>query len=192
MSDKVFNCIGATNHSNKTREKDDFYSTPKIATEEIIKRIKFEGNILEPACGTGAISKILSKTLSNEIISKDKVYRGYGEQKDFFEETERYDNIITNPPFKYAKEFIEKALTIANKKVVMLSKIQLLEGQKRFELFEKYPPTYVYVFVSHLPYMRGDIEQKESSAMCLCWYVWEIGNIQEPIIRWIKKDNNVI
>ena len=66
--DKVFSCIGATNHTDKNREKYDFYSTPKIATEELLKVVKFDGNILECACGTGAISKVLNQ----KLISKSK------------------------------------------------------------------------------------------------------------------------
>lgn len=186
--DKVFSCIGATNHTDKNREKYDFYSTPKIATEELLKVVKFDGNILECACGTGAISKVLNQKLPNTIISQDIINRGYGETKDFFTENRRFDNIVTNPPFKYAQEFIEKALKLANNKVVMLSKIQLLEGKKRLKLFKKTPPNYIYVFSYRLPYMRGDEQQKESSAMCLCWFVWEIGNTNEPIVRWIEEE----
>ena len=62
--------------------------------------------------------------------------------------TEMWDgDILTNPPYKYAKEFIEHAMTIIpdGRKVFMFLKLQFLEGKARGELFKKYPPRYVYV-----------------------------------------------
>ena len=88
-TDKVFNTLGASNHSTKKRMDNDFYSTPSIATLELLKREKFSGSILECACGTGAISKVLKENIDNEIISKDLIDRNYGEAgKDFLNETE--------------------------------------------------------------------------------------------------------
>ena len=70
-----------------------------------------------------------------------RVDRGYGEHnEDFLESTDlEADNVITNPPFKYAKEFIEKSLEVTSGKVAMFCKIQLLEGVARREMFEKTP-----------------------------------------------------
>ena len=57
-----------------------------------------------------------------------------------------YD-ILTNPPYKYAQEFVEHALALlkVGGYCVMLLKIQFLEGKARRKLFDKYPPKYVYV-----------------------------------------------
>lgn len=54
-------------------------------------------------------------------------------------------DILTNPPYKYAKEFIEHAMTIIpdGRKVFMFLKLQFLEGKARGELFKKYPPRYI-------------------------------------------------
>ena len=186
MIDKTFCTIGATNHSSKKRMDNDFYSTPEIAVLELLKREKFEGSILECACGTGAISKILEREINNEIISKDLIDRGYGEvNKDFLTESGTYSNVITNPPFNIAKEFVEKALSISTNKVAFLMRIQFLEGKKRKELFDKNPPSRVYVFSYRLPYLRGDEEQPETSAMCLCWFVWDKSYKGDTIIKWI-------
>lgn len=53
-------------------------------------------------------------------------------------------DILTNPPYKYEKEFIEHAMTIIpdGRKVFMFLKLQFLEGKARGELFKKYPPRY--------------------------------------------------
>ena len=60
--------------------------------------------------------------------------RGFGETGiDFLsiDNLEWNGDIITNPPYKYAQEFIEKALQIIpeGNKVAMFLKIQFMEGK---------------------------------------------------------------
>lgn len=100
-------------------------------------------------------------------------------------------DILTNPPYKYAQEFVEHALNIqqARNKTIMFLKVQFLEGQKRSELFKKYPPKYVYVNTRRqICYLNGDMTKKMSSATCYCWYVWEKGFKGEPKIKWIEEE----
>lgn len=177
------------------REKHDFYATPEETTRAILDVLALEGSILEPACGMGHISKVLKEYYpENEIISTDLIDRGFGEGGiDFLNHDygRRFDNIITNPPFKLAKEFVEKALTIANDKVIMLMKIQFLESKGRREFLENSPLKYVYCFSERQAIMRNGwkINPKTgkpwSSALFLAWFVWEIGYEGEPIVRWL-------
>ena len=52
-SDKGLATLGASNLTNKKREDLDFYSTPEIATKELMKIIDFnDSTVLEPSCGT--------------------------------------------------------------------------------------------------------------------------------------------
>lgn len=138
----------------------------------------------------GHLSKILEKR-GYKVLSTDLVKRGYGIDNVDFLKTERENltsDILTNPPYKYAKEFVEKALEIqANDYyTIMFLKIQFLEGQARKELFRKYPPKYIYVnSARQICYINGDMSKKMSSASCYCWYIWEKGFIGEPTIRWI-------
>lgn len=180
--------------TTRDRVDDDFYATPHETTDAILNKEVLEGSILEPACGQGHISKLLHKYYPNsEIVSTDLVNRGYGEGNiDFltYDFKRKFDNVITNPPFALAKEFIEKAISIANNKVIMFAKIQLLESQKRYELFQKYPPKYIYVFVERQnPWRDGspvdEKGKKWASTMCFAWFVWEIGYKGESIIRWL-------
>lgn len=177
------------------REKHDFYATPEETTRAILDVLALEGSILEPACGMGHISKVLKEYYpENEIISTDLIDRGFGEGGiDFLNHDygRRFDNIITNPPFKLAKEFVEKALTIANDKVIMLMKIQFLESKGRREFLENSPLKYVYCFSERQSTMRNGwkINPKTgkpwSTALFLAWFVWEIGYEGEPIVRWL-------
>lgn len=112
---------------------------------------------------------------------------------DFLEHDFRhkFDNVITNPPFKLIKPFIEKSISLANDKVIMFAKLQLLESKNRYELFKTTPLKYVYVHVDRVSPYRGGSPVDEngkpwSSAMAFAWFVWEQGYEGEPIVRFLK------
>lgn len=96
-------------------------------------------------------------------------------------------DIITNPPYAMAKEFVEHALDISmdGVKVAMFLKIQFLESKKRYELFKKYPPKKIYVFVNRVNCGKNGVFGKESSAVCYAWFVWEKGYKGLPRVDWI-------
>lgn len=180
----------------RKREENDFYATPTEATELFLKNhnLKDVGTFLEPACGQGHISKVLKRYFQNSnIISTDLVDRGYGQGGiDFLKnDFEKVDVVITNPPFKLAYEFIEKSLSVAKKQVIMFAKIQFLETERRAELFENTPLKYVYVHSNRVSPMRNgepfDEQGKTwSSAMCFCWFVWEVGYTGDPVIKFLR------
>ncbi|WP_257875765.1 NAD(P)-dependent oxidoreductase [Anaerococcus sp. Marseille-P3625] len=184
----MFVIMGASNHSDFTRVQHDYYATDPQAVEELLKVESFDKNILEPCCGEGHISKVLEENKYN-VTSRDLYYRGYGVGgMDFFTTTSWHEDIITNPPYKYAKEFVEHSIKIIDdgKRLAMLLKIQFLESVKRRELFEENPPKYVYVFSKRANCVRnGVFTNYPSSAVCYCWYIWEKGFKGEPVIRWI-------
>lgn len=84
------------------------------------------------------------KAAGYEVVSRDLVDRGYGEVADFLaiDNQEWNGNIVTNPPYKYAQQFVEKALSIIpeGKKVAMFLKLTFLEGKAQRALFRSTPP----------------------------------------------------
>lgn len=179
----AYSCNGASNHSEQEREENDFYATDPKAVEMLLELMNFNRFILEPACGKGHISKVLEKR-GYEVTSFDIVDRGYELDKklDFL----KYDgkwrgDIITNPPYKYAKEFVEKALEIVEvgSKVAMFLKLTFLEGKARRDLFDKYPPKFIYVS------SNGNFSKNEN-AVAYAWYIWEKGFKGEPTVRWFN------
>ena len=184
--------------TTRKRVEEDYYATPFSATEALLDNVKFEGNFLEPCVGEGHIAEIIKKYYPDECIySIDLIDRGYPNtlvanfiEYDFLGQT--FDNIITNPPYSLAQEFLEKGMKIINNngKIAMFLKIQFLEGGKRKELFKLYPPKYVYVFSKRQnPWRNGSpVDEKGkpwSSTMCFAWFIWEKGFTGEPIIRWL-------
>lgn len=189
----------AGGNSTSKRAKDDFYATDpqtlKLFLYEFLKDNALDdGAILEPACGQGHISEAIKEILPNyEIVSTDLIDRGYGQGGiDFL--THDYGRIfgtvITNPPFSLAKEFIEKGLEVSEKHVIMLCKIQLLEGVKRKDMFLNTPLKYVYVHTTRQATWKEGQPldpngKKWATTMCLAWFVWDKEYEGEPIIRWI-------
>lgn len=183
--------------TTRDRVEDDYYATPPEATQALIDNFDMSDceTFLEPSCGEGHISKVLEKNFEeSEIFSNDLVDRGYGfAPRNFltYNHTDLFDCVITNPPFKLAKEFIEKSFKISRKYVIMFAKIQLLEGIGRKELFDKSPPKYIYVFRNRInPLRNGNpLDEKGkpwASTMCFAWFVWEVGFQGEPTIRWLQ------
>ena len=99
--------------------KNDFVRTPQKITEALLKYEKFEGNLLEPCCGDGAISAVLKRN-RYKVISSDKFDYGFGKQKDLFDIVESYDNVITNPPFTQQQLVKKHLLSITKKKLALL------------------------------------------------------------------------
>ena len=173
-------------NSNNDREKDDFYPTPPQATQSLLDRQKFEGNIWECACGNGAMSEIIIKSGYN-VYSSDLIDRGYGETGiDFLKSDKKVDNIVTNPPFKLATEFTLKSFELARKKAVMLSKISYLEGIKRRTLiFNQNKLEKVLIFSRRVPFKKESTNKLAGGLMAFGWFIYDVNYNGKPTIDWI-------
>lgn len=176
----------AVDHLN--REKDDFYPSPPEAVEALLRAESFDGDIWEPACGDGAISKVL-EAAGYRVASSDLVDRGYGESRiDFLMEfTPRGPNIITNPPFKMVAPFIRQALNLSTGKVAFLLRLACLEGAERREIYDSSPLARVWVFSKRLTMYRAGIPSATDSGgmIAFAWFVWEHGYTGKPTLGWI-------
>lgn len=188
----IFKILGASSHTDKEREKDDYYATDPIAVEKLLAVEKPFKNIWECACGEGHLSKRLKEHGYN-VYSSDLVDRGYGEGIwDFLSmrscpALDEFD-ILTNPPYKYAKEFVLKALELVNedRKVYMFLKLTFLEGKARYvELFSKYPPETIYVFSERVSCSKNGDENFYHGAVCYAWFVWQKGYNGVTEVKWI-------
>ena len=193
MSDAFSITLGASNHTDKERAEHDYYATDPQAVEMLLTLETFAPVIWEPACGEGHISKVLAAH-GYEVISTDLIYRGFGEPEpmDFLTETfpDFEGDIITNPPYGIALDFIQRALDSVQigRKVTMLLKIQFLEGQRRKEFFTNNPPKTIYVSRSRIRCaLNGNFDGfKNGSTICYAWYVWEKGFTGDPVIKWFN------
>lgn len=189
----IFATLGSNSHSNTYRPIDDYYATDPKAVELLLMYEKFNHNILEPACGEGHIVKVLEKNNYNVTYSDIICRNDYGVKKNFLSNdyTKWNGDIITNPPYKFAKEFVEKSLKITEygNKIAMFLKLQFLEGKARKKLFTQYPPKVVYISSSRLMCaLNGDFAKANntSSAIAYCWFIWEKGYNGDTILKWIN------
>jgi len=191
----IFKTLGASNHTEKEREINDYYATDPIAIDALINDggVTFDKNIWEVSCGAGHLSKKLEEYGYN-VRSTDLVDRGYGEGGiDFLACTEPWDgDILTNPPYKYALDFILHSLNLIpkGKQVAMFLKLQFMEGKARKKLFLKHPPKAIYVSSSRILCAKnGDFERMRAaggSAVAYGWYLWEKGYAGSTEVKWIN------
>ncbi len=195
----IYKTLGASNHTDKEREDNDYYATEPKAIELLLELETFSPYVWECACGGGHLSKVL-KAHGHKVKSSDIIDRGYPgtEIIDFLKVTKsdiKNDfsrDIITNPPYKYAKEFVKHALEISmdSTKIAMFLKVQFLEGKARKELFEKYPPKKIYVSSSRLLCAKNGEFQKMrdggGSAVAYAWFIWEKGYTGDTVVRWFN------
>jgi hypothetical protein len=189
-TNSVFKNLGASNHCEETRQIEDYYATDPIAIKLLLKETFFSDEIWEPACGQGHLSEALKK-YGYQVYSTDLINRGYGDgEKDFLACSEKWEgDIITNPPYKFAQEFVEKSLGLISSghKVAMFLKLTFLEGKARREMFKKYPPKTIYVFSGRITCAKnGDFASTNGSAVCYAWFIWEKGFCGDPAIKWIN------
>lgn len=178
------------NVRNGDAAPNDYYATEPNAVELLLREEKFCHESWEPACGEGHMSEVL-KAHGYDVYSTDLINRGYGDGfVDFFKIQYPINrDIITNPPYKFAKEFVEHALDIVTNghKVAMFLKLTFLEGARRKELFDKYPPKKIYVFRNRVDCWKNGIKpEKASKAVCYAWFVWVKGFNGNPTIDWIN------
>lgn len=183
--------LGARNYAQNERETNDYYATEPKALELLCDLETFSSTIWECACGEGHLAEVLISR-GYKVISSDLIERGYGKGGvDFLKCDKKFDgDIVTNPPYKYAQEFVEHALEIVTDghKVAMFLKLQFLEGKARRKMFERYPPKKIYVSSGRLRCaMNGDFEKyAKSNAVTYAWFIWEKGFKGEPIVRWFN------
>ena len=177
-TNSVFRTLGSSSHSVKERQNEDFYATDPLAIDLLCAEEKFDSDIWECCCGQGHLSLRL-QDFGYDVVSTDLIDRGFGTTGiDFLSETQtRAKNIITNPPYSLAKEFVAHALSLVPEggKVAMFLKTLFLEGKGRKKLFLNNPPKTVYVSSSRLICAKnGDFvsANKLGSAISYSWFVF--------------------
>jgi hypothetical protein len=86
---------------------------------------------LEPVCGHGHMAKVLSEYFG-KVKAADIHPYGYGGVQDFLatpQETNGFDWVITNPPFRLGEDFTLRALKRARRGVAMLTRTVFIDKE---------------------------------------------------------------
>ena len=200
--------------NHKERNKLDYYATPTVEVINILEEIEpnfINKSILEPCIGGGHMANGIEEYIYKQgyiekvqLIGTDIRNRGYendiwelycGPEYDFFSDDYPFDDvdwIVMNPPYSVIEPFTIRALEIAKKGVIMLARLQFLEGEGRFDNILQYnQPTDVYVYVDRIQCWKDGLKPEGSSAQAYAWFVWnrEKNNeyLVEPRVHWIRR-----
>ena len=179
-------------HPNSARGN-DLYETPEVATLALLRAEPLPRTIWEPACGPGAIVRVL-RDAGHRVIATDLIdYRSPDQDRagrDFLLERrapDRVEMIVTNPPFKLAAQFAAHALSLCPR-VAMLLRLTFLESTRRNAILDGGQLARVHVFRNRLPMMHRDswAGNRVSNPTAFAWYVWERGYPGKPEINRIS------
>ena len=197
----VFKTLGASNHTDKERQNEDFYATDPVATEWLPKLENIHDVVIDNSVGEGdlmfPIIKSGRKVIGFDIVNRFSQHPGFEFRNenwlDFNPDKLLNADIIFNPPYKLAQEFVEHSINLVEegRKVCAFLKLQFLESKKRKELFEKYPPKIVYVSSSRILCAKNadftGMREAGGSAVAYAWFIWEKQNVyKEDYITQIK------
>ena len=158
---------------------DDLYETPACAVEALLRVESLPYRIWEPACGPGAIVRVL-RDAGHDVTATDLVDWNCPESEsgvDFLMERRApngVEAIVTNPPYKLADAFVAHALELAPR-VIMLLRLAFLESERRTPILESGRLARIHVFRERLPMMHrhGWTGPRASSSICFAWFVFD-------------------
>ncbi len=160
--------------------KDDLYETPAVAVETLLRIEALPPVIWEPACGPGAIARVL-RGAGHVVYATDLVDYASPDQDearwDFLSEQQcpiGVQAIVTNPPFKLAGEFVTHALKLCPV-VMMLVRLAFYESTRRSSILDGGKLARVHVFSRRLPMMHraGWEGRKANSGIAFAWFIWD-------------------
>lgn len=184
------------NQRHSDRSGIDDFPTPPWATRALCEHPWFahsiaNSNILEPAAGRGYMAYALrgyigpgKRVVTADIVEYEPALGGYyGKNvvQDFLDTKNPVLDaligldgggwVITNPPFKSAASFARQALR-AKASVAFFVRLNWLESEERYELFDEFPLSAVLPFSSRVGLKQGECSPLVSTATAYCWVVW--------------------
>jgi hypothetical protein len=171
---------------------DDLYETPPQAVRALLQVERIPQIVWEPACGPGSIVTVL-RNAGHTVFASDLVDYGCPDSQsriDFLMERTApagVEAIVTNPPYRLAEQFVEHALKLCPR-VVMLLRLAFLESERRSPFLDRGQLARVCVFKNRLPMMHraGWTGPRASSAIAFAWFCWDCGHRGPPTIDRIS------
>jgi hypothetical protein len=178
-----------THVDDENRDEHDFNKTAAETVERLCAVEKFIGRIAEPACGDGAIARVLIEQ-GYDVASYDLIDRGYGTGGVDFLATDVLDgdNVVTNPPYKIWREFVEHAVELVDErgKVAMFAPIRYLAGIDRRAIFERTQLSRAWIFADRQKTLRNNwVDTGNGSKVDTMWLVWDPAHVGDPTFGWL-------
>lgn len=174
------------------REAFEHYVEPSWCSRRLFDVERFQGHIVDPACGWGTIV-INAKQAGLEAAGYDIVDRGWDSimtGTDFLTTSITYDNIVTNPPFDDIDLFTMHAVLRSRYKTAVVFPIARLPAAQdwleplrlaRVWLLRPRPsmPPGSYLKLGH---------KAEGGRVDYCWLVFDHAHHGAPEMKWLHRD----
>lgn len=174
------------------RDNDDFYVEPFWCSAALFMREPFENTILDPACGLGRIVWE-ARRFGYQAIGTDKVRRSdiCRDEIDFLTCAAPGYDIVANPPFGIADEFVKHALTVSRSKVAMLLPATWHFGSKRAAWLKTTPLRRIYALTPRPSMPPGAVieagVEPGGGTKDFAWYVWLRGYDGPVETCWLSR-----
>jgi len=172
----------------------DDFPTPPWATRALCELLDSEAEPLhrltcrEPAANRGHMVRPLREYFQ-QVEAADVHDYGCGfpvQDYLFGPMPDKVDWTISNPPFRLAEQFIERAVRSSRRGVAVLVRSAFLEGVGRYErLFSVDQPAVVAQFAERVVMHKGRLAPEGSTATAYCWLVWLTTTSSPTRLRWI-------
>lgn len=173
--------------SGYDRVAEDWYVEDEQCVIDLLAVEKLSGINWDPSCGGGNIPRVL-RAAGYHCTGSDIVNRGFGSQQDFMAPTTsgRVDNIICNPPYGIIEPWIDKALILAQSRVIVLARLAFLEGQRRKAKFAQWPLARVWVSSRRISMPPGGTDIKASGGtIAYAWFVFDHTHCGPATVGWL-------
>jgi hypothetical protein len=179
-----------SSHSHEDRALDAYFSPPEAAFSLLdIEAAYLPTCIWEPAAGDGALVRPF-EALGHTVIASDIAdygLAGCATGVDYLTAAPQpaAEGIVTNPPFKLAVQFAEKALKEAPY-LALLLRTNFLEGAARLPFFRKHQPARIWISSRRLPMMHrhGWQGPRAPNNTCFAWFVWDARSERKCVVDW--------
>jgi hypothetical protein len=185
--------------SGYERHDGDFYVEPRWLVEALLDVEPIVGSAIDPFAGGGSIVGVcLSRGI--KATGSDKFNRGFGQIRDAFSLDEPTDNVLSNPPFNQFEDAVEHLMPLVRRKLILLARLNALEGQERRELYRKYPLARIWVSSKRASIGPGNLghPRDEHGALipppatggstAYAWFVFDREHTGRTSLDWLPLD----
>lgn len=172
--------------SGYERKERDLYETPAWVTEAVLPHLPGARLVWEPACGSGKMADVLATQF---MIAATDIDKGADFLSPAMPPPPECDAIVTNPPYEFATEFIDRALRlmeVVNGSVAMLMRTDFDHAKSRSHLFRNCPAfAKKLVLTKRIMWFEPEPGAKgKSPSFNHAWFIWDWKHEGAPTLAY--------
>jgi hypothetical protein len=179
-----------SSHDHSSRGLDAYFTPPEaVASLLHIERGHLPRFLWEPAAGDGAIVRPLREA-GYQVTASDIADYGLDDCRtglNYLTAKAPPDvgGIVTNPPYKLAVRFAQKAMREVPY-LALLLRTNFLESTNRLPFFREHEPARIWIASRRLPMMHrhGWTGPRAPSNTCFAWFIWDKAAAHKRIVDW--------